>query len=84
MNFCTTNDIIGGNSGSPVIDREGRVTGLIFDGNIQSLGGDYGFDESVNRAVAVHTAALTEALEKVYGAGRILDEILPRRAAIRR
>jgi peptidase S46-like protein len=84
MNFCTTNDIIGGNSGSPVIDREGRVTGLIFDGNIQSLGGDYGFDESVNRAVAVHTAALTEALEKVYGAGRILDEILPRRAPIRR
>jgi hypothetical protein len=77
MDFCTTNDIIGGNSGSPVLDREGRVTGLIFDGNIQSLGGDYWFDESVNRAVAVHSAALVEALDKVYGAGRILDEILP-------
>ncbi len=80
LDFCTTNDIIGGNSGSPVIDREGRITGLIFDGNIQSLGGDYWFDESVNRAVAVHSAALVEALDKVYGAGRILDEILPGRA----
>ena len=78
MNFCTTNDIIGGNSGSPVIDKEGRVSGLIFDGNIHSLGGDYGFDESVNRAVAVHSAAVLEALDKVYGAKRILDEIMPR------
>ena len=77
MNFCTTNDIIGGNSGSPVIDKEGRVSGLIFDGNIHSLGGDYGFDGSVNRAVAVHSSALLESLGKVYGARRILDEILP-------
>jgi hypothetical protein len=84
MNLCTDNDIIGGNSGSPVIDREGRVTGLIFDGNIDSLGGDYWFDESVNRAVAVHSSALTEALEKVYGAGRILDEILPGRTGRKR
>ena len=76
MNFCTNNDIIGGNSGSPVLDREGRVTGLIFDGNIQSLGGDYWFDESVNRAVAVHSAVLVEALDRVYSAGRIRDEIL--------
>jgi hypothetical protein len=81
MDFCTTNDIIGGNSGSPVLDREGRVTGLIFDGNIQSLGGDYWFDESVNRAVAVHSAAIVEALDKVYGARRILEEILPDRPA---
>ena len=80
MNFCTSNDIIGGNSGSPVIDREGRITGLIFDGNLQSLGGDYWFDESVNRAVAVHSAALVESLRKVYGANRILDEILPGKA----
>jgi len=77
MDFCTTNDIIGGNSGSPVIDREGRITGLIFDGNIQSLAGDYWFDESVNRAVAVHGAVVLEALKKVYGAGRILNEIIP-------
>jgi hypothetical protein len=77
MNFTTTNDIIGGNSGSPVIDKEGRVTGLIFDGNIYSLGGDYGFDETVNRAVAVHSSALLVALEKVYRARRIIDEIQP-------
>ncbi|HEY3176877.1 MAG TPA: S46 family peptidase [Candidatus Polarisedimenticolia bacterium] len=77
MNFSTTNDIIGGNSGSPVVDKEGRVSGLIFDGNIYSLGGDYGFVESVNRSVAVHSAALLEALDKVYGARRILDEIRP-------
>jgi len=80
MNFCTDNDIIGGNSGSPVLDREGRVTGLIFDGNIQSLGGNYWFDESVNRAVAVHSAVLMMALDKVYNAGRIRDEILSGRA----
>lgn len=78
MNFCTTNDIIGGNSGSPVVDKEGRVSGLIFDGNIYSLGGDYGFDETVNRAVAVHSSALLESLGKVYGARRILDELRPR------
>ena len=80
MNFSTTNDIIGGNSGSPVVDREGRVSGLIFDGNIYSLGGDYGFDASVNRAVAVDSSALLEALEKVYHANRILDEIRPKNA----
>ena len=80
MNFCTDNDIIGGNSGSPVLDRDGRVTGLIFDGNIQSLGGDYWFDESVNRAVAVHGAVLMKALDTVYNAGRIRDEILSGRA----
>ena len=77
MNFSTTNDIIGGNSGSPVVDREGRVSGLIFDGNIYSLGGDYGYDGLINRAVAVHSAALLEALDKVYHATRIVNEIRP-------
>ena len=75
MNFVTTNDIIGGNSGSPMVDRNGDIVGLVFDGNIHSLGGDYGFDESVNRTVAVHSAALIEALDKVYGAGRLVAEI---------
>src|SRR5262249_44779490 len=64
LNFVTTNDIIGGNSGSPVIDREGRIVGLIFDGNIHSLGGDFAYDPKDNRAVAVHSAAIPEALTK--------------------
>lgn len=75
FNFVTTNDIIGGNSGSPVIDRNAELVGLIFDGNIHSLGGDYWFDSALNRAVAVDSAAILEALDKVYGAGRVLEEL---------
>jgi hypothetical protein len=75
MNFVTTNDIIGGNSGSPMIDKEGAIVGLIFDGNIQSLGGDFGYDGAVNRAVAVSAGALREGLAKVYRADRIVAEL---------
>jgi hypothetical protein len=75
LNFCTTNDIIGGNSGSPVIDKEARIVGLVFDGNIHSLGGDYYYDPKDNRMVAVHSAGILEALDKIYGAGRIVDEL---------
>jgi len=75
FNFVTNNDIIGGNSGSPVVNRMGEVVGLVFDGNIHSLGGDYGFDEAVNRTVAVHSAVVLEALDKVYGAQRLVEEI---------
>ena len=75
MNFATTNDIIGGNSGSPVIDKDGEIVGLIFDGNIQSLGGDFGYDGAVNRAVAVNVGALREGLAKVYHADRIVAEL---------
>jgi Peptidase S46 len=77
MNFASTNDIIGGNSGSPVINKDAELVGLIFDGNIQSLGGEYGFDESVNRAVSVHSQAILEALDKIYGANRLLRELRP-------
>lgn len=73
--FVTTNDIIGGNSGSPVIDRQGQIVGLIFDGNIESLVGDYIYDIRTNRAVAVDTAAMTEALRKVYKESGLLDEL---------
>ena len=75
LNFVTNNDIIGGNSGSPVVDRRGAVVGLVFDGNIRSLGGDYGFDAASNRTVAVSSGALIEAMEKVYGADRLVEEI---------
>ncbi len=75
MNFVTTNDIVGGNSGSPVIGKDGEIVGLIFDGDIQSLGGDFGFDPAVNRAVAVSVGALREGLAKVYHADRILAEL---------
>lgn len=77
MNFVTTNDIIGGNSGSPIINQNAEVVGLVFDGNIQSLGGDYGYDETANRAVGVHSDALLEALQKVYKADRIVQELRP-------
>ena len=73
--FVTTNDIIGGNSGSPVIDRAGRVIGAAFDGNIHSLGGNYGYDGTLNRTVAVSTDAIQEALEKIYPAPNLVAEL---------
>jgi peptidase S46-like protein len=79
LNFVTTNDIIGGNSGSPVINRNGDIVGLIFDGNIESLVGDYVYDGEKNRAVAVHTAAMTEAMTKLYGAQKLVDELMQAR-----
>lgn len=75
FDFVTSNDVVGGNSGSPVVNRAGDIVGLIFDGNIESLAGDLVYDGEVNRSVAVHTAAMTEALRQLYAAGPLLDEI---------
>jgi hypothetical protein len=75
LDFVSSNDVVGGNSGSPVINAKGEIVGLIFDGNIESLVGDFVYDGATNRSVAVHTGAMTEALTKLYGAGRLLDEL---------
>lgn len=75
MNFVTTNDIVGGSSGSPMLDAQGRVVGLVFDGNIHSLGGAYGFDAALNRTIAVSAPLIIEALRVVYGANGLADEL---------
>lgn len=77
--FCisTNSDIVGGNSGSPLIDAQGRIVGLMFDGNIHSISGDYWFDAAKNRAIALHPAIIREALGKVYGAKALLAELTP-------
>jgi hypothetical protein len=75
LDFVSNGDIIGGNSGSPVVNRDGELVGLIFDGNIESLAGDFVYDGSRNRAVAVHSAGMIEGLRKLYGAGALADEL---------
>ncbi|MBM7119210.1 S46 family peptidase [Archangium primigenium] len=75
LDVATTNDIIGGNSGSPLVDREGQVVGLIFDGNLHSLGGRYAYVPETHRAVGVHGEGLLLGLERVYGAERLVKEL---------
>ena len=75
VNFTTDNDILGGNSGSPMINAAGEIVGLAFDGNIHSISGSYWFDERMNRSIGVHPAYIRVALEKVYDAKALLEEI---------
>lgn len=75
FNFVSTNDIIGGNSGSPTINQNGELVGLIFDGNIQSLVGDFMYDGSVNRAISVDSRGMLEVLKKVFNANEIVAEL---------
>ncbi|RZJ93633.1 MAG: S46 family peptidase [Brevundimonas sp.] len=77
--FTTTNDIIGGNSGSPVLNAKGEVIGLAFDGNIHSLAGSFGYDAEKNRTIVVSAAAVTEALRNVYPSPALLRELGVRR-----
>lgn len=75
FNFLNTADIIGGNSGSPVVNRAGEFVGIIFDGNLQSLPWDYQFDDRIGRAIAVDSAAILEALRHVYAATNVVHEL---------
>ncbi|MGA2085119.1 MAG: S46 family peptidase [Terracidiphilus sp.] len=75
LDFVATGDIIGGNSGSPVVNRDGELVGVIFDGNIESMAGDFVYDGTKNRAVAVHSAGMIEGLRKLYGAAALADEL---------
>jgi hypothetical protein len=75
LDFVSTGDIIGGNSGSPVVNRDGELVGLIFDGNIESLAGDFVYDGAKNRAVAVHSSGMIEGLRKLYGTSALADEL---------
>jgi hypothetical protein len=79
FNYVTTNDIVGGNSGSPLVDATGQLVGLAFDGNIHSLSGSYWYDAELNRAVAVHPAIILTALRDVYGVDALANELLGRR-----
>jgi len=74
-NFTTNNDIVGGNSGSPMLNAKGEIVGLAFDGNIHSISGSYWFNDKANRSIGVHPAYIRTALDEVYNAKELLAEI---------
>ena len=75
FNLSTNNDIVGGNSGSALINAKGEIVGLMFDGNIHSIAGSYWVDPELNRSVAVHPAIIRAALTKVYHVAAIAKEL---------